>query len=529
MIHSQILASGGFWAPIANPLAAVLAFLYTLVPNYGIAIVLLTIAMMILLTPLTIKQTRSMLVMQKLQPEMKKLQEQHKNDRQALNEAVMALYKEHNASPLGGCLPMLLPFPLFIALLKVLEGLSRIDAKTKASIPKYLSANTTMYKNIVKANGKLDAFGMDLAKSAKSAGGGFAHSLPFFVLLLLMVGTQFYQQYQLTSKNPAVKSQPGQAMMMKLIPLIFGVISLAFPAGVVLYWTVSNIIRIGQQWALYRYDPKVKALVTKDVKEIEAKTREIDAQETKLSGRDRLRGFMSGATGAAADGKGAAGKNDAKPGASGAGAKGATPSRGVRGAPGAAKSTRPGTAAGKAAGSQKATPQKPGSPRPATTKPGAARPAGTKPAGVKPVAGATKAGGTKPGGARPGGATPAGSGSGTNAGGVRKAVPTKPASKPVPSKPAVSKGVAAKTEAPKSGPGKAATPDGSANDANGTDAAPAAAANGTNGSVLPSGNGGAPGVGSDAVETNGTGAPIKGRTGGGSARNVTGRRRPKGR
>ncbi len=304
MIHSQILASGGFWAPIANPLAAVLAFLYSLVPNYGIAIVLLTIAMMILLTPLTIKQTRSMLVMQKLQPEMKKLQEQHKNDRQALNEAVMALYKEHNASPLGGCLPMLLPFPLFIALLKVLEGLSRIDAKTKKSIPKYLSANTTMYKNIVKANGKLDAFGMDLAKSAKSAGGGFAHSLPFFVLLLIMVGTQFYQQYQLTSKNPAAKSQPGQAMMMKFIPLIFGVISLEFPAGVVLYWTVSNIIRIGQQWALYRYDPKVKALVVQDVKEIEAKTQEIGAQEKKLSGRDRLRGLMSGATGPGASSEG---------------------------------------------------------------------------------------------------------------------------------------------------------------------------------------------------------------------------------
>jgi len=336
MIPSQILASGGFWAPIANPLAAVLAFLYTLVPNYGIAIVLLTVAMMILLTPLTIKQTRSMLVMQKLQPEMKKLQEQHKNDRQALNEAVMALYKEHNASPLGGCLPMLLPFPLFIALLKVLEGLSRIDAKTKKSIPKYLSANTTMYKNIVKANGKLDAFGMDLAKSAKSAGGGFAHSLPFFVLLLVMVGTQFYQQYQLTSKNPAVKSQPGQAMMMKFIPLIFGVISLEFPAGVVLYWTVSNIIRIGQQWALYRYDPKVKALVTKDVKEIEAKTQEIGAQEKKLSGRDRLRGLMSGATGpgASSEGKDKDEKGVAKSGGRSAGDKGAAPNRGVRGSSG---------------------------------------------------------------------------------------------------------------------------------------------------------------------------------------------------
>ena len=305
MIYSMLLAKGGLFDPIAKPLAAVLAFFYSLVPNYGIAIVLLTIAMMIVLTPLTIKQTRSMLVMQKLQPEMKKLQEIHKNDRQALNEAVMALYKEHNASPLGGCLPMLLPFPLFIALLRVLEGLSHTVHQGAVTIaePKYLTAHTRMYKDIVAAHGQLDAFGMNLAKSARSVGGGFVHSLPYFVLLLLMVGTQFYQQYQLTSKNPAAKSQPGQAAMMKFIPLFFGLISLNFPAGVVLYWTVSNIIRVGQQWALYRYDPKVKALVAKDVKEIEAKTREIEAthKDKPAGGRARFRDLLSNAAEAAAD------------------------------------------------------------------------------------------------------------------------------------------------------------------------------------------------------------------------------------
>src|ERR1700730_12373745 len=119
-------SSGGITLdPIAKPIAAVLAFFYSLVPNYGAAIILLTIAVMVILTPLTIKQTRSMLVMQKLQPELKRLQEEHKNDRQALNEAVMAMYKEHNASPPGGCLPMILPFPVFFALFRVLEGLSR--------------------------------------------------------------------------------------------------------------------------------------------------------------------------------------------------------------------------------------------------------------------------------------------------------------------------------------------------------------------------------------------------------------------
>src|SRR6202048_1566649 len=140
-------SSGGITLdPIAKPIAAVLAFFYGLVPNYGVAIILLTISVMVILTPLTIKQTRSMLVMQKLQPELKRLQEQHKNDRQALNEAVMGLYKEHNASPLGGCLPMLLPFPVFLALFRVLEGLSRKVHGT--SVPKYLSSSTQMFKDI---------------------------------------------------------------------------------------------------------------------------------------------------------------------------------------------------------------------------------------------------------------------------------------------------------------------------------------------------------------------------------------------
>jgi YidC/Oxa1 family membrane protein insertase len=291
-------SSGITLDPIAKPIAAILAFFYSLVPNYGVAIVLLTILMMIVLTPLTIKQTRSMLVMQKLQPELKRLQEQHKNDRQALNEAVMALYKEHNANPLGGCLPMLLPLPVFFALFRVLEGLARVtrDPLTHQLVPhpKYLTATTQMYKDIVAAHGHLNSFGLDLAKSAANIAGTFWDKLPYFVLLLIMVGTQYYQQRQLTARNPQAAPSQQQAMM-KFIPIFFGVISIRFPAGVVLYWTVSNGIRIFQQWGMYRYDPKVKQLVAKDVKEVEARTRDIDEKERKPStGRPRLRDLLAG-------------------------------------------------------------------------------------------------------------------------------------------------------------------------------------------------------------------------------------------
>jgi YidC/Oxa1 family membrane protein insertase len=606
MIYSLLLAKGGLFDPIAKPLAAVLAFFYDLVPNYGIAIVLLTIAMMIVLTPLTIKQTRSMLVMQKLQPEMKKLQELHKNDRQALNEAVMALYKEHNASPLGGCLPMLLPFPLFIALLRVLEGLSHTvtttvnGVKTTTAVPKYLTAHTKMAQDIVKAHGQLDAFGMNLAKSARNVGGGFGHTSPYFVLLLVMVGTQFYQQYQLTSRNPAAKSQPGQAAMMKFIPLFFGLISLNFPAGVVVYWTVSNIIRIGQQWALYRYDPKVKALVAKDIKEIEAKTREIDDKQAKSSGRGRFRDLLSNASEAAADRKNLrGGKNGAQPTGGSSGNKGGTPARGGRSQPGkasggstpVAKSPRPGTTPPKGVPTPKGTPSKPGANKGTSQKGVPSKPGGAKPGAPRP--GAPKVGGSQSGspGAGAQKATPpkapaeskapaaAVTGAGPKAPAESKAPavtgagPTAPAESKAPAESGAAAPAPAEPKAP-AGPGapaqsvaesrsaaesKAPAESGAAADApaglvaddttggtNGSAKAPVVATDGNgagaavsgvaavagvgavSGAAGGGGNGGSP-ASPDSEAVAGNGAPVKGRTGGGSARNVSGRRRRKGR
>ena len=483
-------SSGITLDPIAKPLAAVLAFFYSIIPNYGIAIFLLTVAMMIVLTPLSIKQTRSMLVMQKLQPQLKRLQETHKNDRQAMNEAVMALYKEHGASPLGGCLPMLLPLPVFIALLRVLEGLSR--TVNGQSAPKYLNAHTRMYIDIHAARGQLDAFGMNLAKSARTINGSFGTKLPYFVLLLLMVGTQYYQQAQLTSRNPQASQQPGQAAMMKFIPLFFGLISIQFPAGVVIYWTVSNMIRILSQSLMYRYDPKVKSLVSQDIKEVEARAKEIgaDAAEDKPSGRPRFRDLLKGAsnglsgTGAAGD-KG--GKGADKPGGRARGDK-AGPA-GKNGAGKAGTGNKP-TAGG----------QRPGSTKPGSAKGGSNNKPGTPRAGTGKQ-GSVKPGSLKPGATRPAGAKPANSsGSGSGAGGGRAGTGQGGSARANSAKPA--------TTTPAPGSGK--PPDGK----------PAAdpTVTGSNGNI-----------GSDAVPGSGTGAgngaPGKGRTGAGSARNVGRHRR----
>src|SRR5918999_5038393 len=104
-----------------EPFATGLAAFYALVPVYGLAIILLTIAVRILLLPLSIKQTRSQREMQRIMPEIKALQKKHKGDRQKINEATMALYKEHNVNPFGGCLPLVMQFPVLIGLFYVIR------------------------------------------------------------------------------------------------------------------------------------------------------------------------------------------------------------------------------------------------------------------------------------------------------------------------------------------------------------------------------------------------------------------------
>ena len=115
--------------------AWVLAGFYSVVPNYAAAIVLLGLSFMVLVVPLTLKSTRSMLAMQKLQPKMKQLQQQHKNDRLALNQALTELYKKEGVSPFGSCLPAILPLPLFYVLYRVIVGLGGQGTRQALTLP----------------------------------------------------------------------------------------------------------------------------------------------------------------------------------------------------------------------------------------------------------------------------------------------------------------------------------------------------------------------------------------------------------
>ncbi len=206
----------GFFGIIARPLLSVLKFFYSYVGNWGIAIILLTCIIKLLFWPLTQKSYKSMKAMQTLQPEMQKLREKYKNNKEQLNREIMALYKNKRVNPMGGCLPMFVQIPVFFALYKVLLGTIALRHAPFAFWLQDLSVKD-----------------------------------PYYITPIIMGGTMFLQQ-----KMSPSTMDPAQAKIFMFMPIIFTFMFLNFPSGLVLYWMVNNILTILQQWHVNR-EPKV--------------------------------------------------------------------------------------------------------------------------------------------------------------------------------------------------------------------------------------------------------------------------------
>lgn len=227
-------------------IAKTLSVFYEMVPNYAFAIAMLTLVVMVITTPFTLKGTRSMIQMQRLQPEMRRLQLKHKDDRQKLNEELMAFYKENNLNPLGGCLPLLLQTPIFIILYNVIRGLTRLGADGTFD-PKYLDKGSKLFQDLHRAK-EMVAFGIDLAESAsKALGEGFVTGLPHVVLVAIVAVSSYYQQKQIQGRNPNAEMPPQQKMLMRLMPAMFVVFAFVSPSALVIYFVTSNLYRIGMQ------------------------------------------------------------------------------------------------------------------------------------------------------------------------------------------------------------------------------------------------------------------------------------------
>jgi len=218
----------GWFGPLTSFFLWLLAVLHNAIPNYGVAIVVLTMLVRLLMAPILAKQMKSMKRMGELQPQMKAIQAKHGDDRQKQSEEMMKMYKETGFNPLAGCFPMLLQLPVFIGLYYALQGAIELRQAPFFAWITDLSAPETL----------LTIPGLDL---------------PIRVLPLLMGGSMILQ----TSLTPNTTMDPAQARMMKwMLPSVFTVMFYQFASGLVLYWLVSNVLGILQQWYTNRQRPK---------------------------------------------------------------------------------------------------------------------------------------------------------------------------------------------------------------------------------------------------------------------------------
>ncbi len=249
---------------LASPVGHLLAFIHSglstvLTPSSGpawaLSIVLLTVTVRLLLFPLFVKQIKSQRRMQQLAPKIKELQKAHKGDRETMNTEMMKLYKENNANPISGCLPLVLQLPVFFALFSVIR-----EFKPGAD-PRYgLSAQ------LLEEGGKAKVFGAPISAAfnsplellAKLGGEITTVRVVAAVMVVLMGATTFWTQRQMIARSNT--TDPQQVMVQKLLlyvlPLSFAVSGAFFPIGVLLYWLTTNVWSMGQQaWVIKRMPP----------------------------------------------------------------------------------------------------------------------------------------------------------------------------------------------------------------------------------------------------------------------------------
>ncbi len=231
--------------PFAIAIGFLLSYIFDYTASYGFSIVLLTIVINIIIFPLTLRQTRSTKRMQDAQSDIKKLQKEYKDNKEELNKAMAAMYKEKGINPLGCILPLIVQMPIWFALFRVLrEPLSFIENGSK------LADNLSVQTNLLFFNMDLQIPPSDVAT--------WLERIPYLLLILLVILTALYQQQQITKKTGKSDNPQAQQMQMigKIMPIFFGFISWTLPTGLVVYFLTGNVFRIGQQALIVKLDDK---------------------------------------------------------------------------------------------------------------------------------------------------------------------------------------------------------------------------------------------------------------------------------
>ena len=219
---------------------------YNLTSDYTAAIALVAVVIMMLIFPLTLKSTKSMLEMQKVQPEMKRLQQQHRNDRQKLNEEMMKLYQEHKVNPLASCLPLLAQMPIFLIMFRVLHGLTKKTADGTFD-PDYISKTGELYTSLL-GKTEMRSLGLDLSLTpVKAIQENAATGVIYALLVVALMGLYFVQQRMIASRTVSPTMSASQQKLMQYLPVFFGVFQFFFPVALVVYYFAQTIVRIAQQ------------------------------------------------------------------------------------------------------------------------------------------------------------------------------------------------------------------------------------------------------------------------------------------
>ena len=233
MSHFQIPIFSTLVGWLADMMAWAVQFFYNLTaslgfPSYGIAIIILTIVIKVLLLPFALKQIKSMKGMQEIQPKVAALQKKYKNDRAKLSIEMQKLYREHNISPLAGCLPLLIQMPFLISIFYALQG-----------------------------------FQYDSAHASFLWLSSLASKDPTYVLPILSAVSTWALSAQTAPKN----AEGPQKMMTYFMPLFIGYISINFPSGLVIYWVVSNLFQLVQQTIVFHKDKGLRSVINNNSRE----------------------------------------------------------------------------------------------------------------------------------------------------------------------------------------------------------------------------------------------------------------------
>lgn len=233
MSHFQIPIFSTLVGWLADMMAWAVQFFYNLTaslgfPSYGIAIIILTIVIKVLLLPFALKQIKSMKGMQEIQPKVAALQKKYKNDRAKLSIEMQKLYREHNISPLAGCLPLLIQMPFLVSIFYALQG-----------------------------------FQYDSARASFLWLSSLASKDPTYVLPILSAVSTWALSAQTAPKN----AEGPQKMMTYFMPLFIGYISINFPSGLVIYWVVSNLFQLVQQTIVFHKDKGLRSVINNDSRE----------------------------------------------------------------------------------------------------------------------------------------------------------------------------------------------------------------------------------------------------------------------